>query len=141
MGGLLEECVTKQRDGWLSCQCARLLPHHSGSEYKQPSKIINGPHKQRNRQHTVARQKQIYCRVLSTMIVQFIILLCRSFIYVKILEWNVSKSACRFYINAPKVEQYHFQLALLVRTSNIYSHLAAPTFIPCGNNTYKQTTV
>ncbi len=32
------------------------------------------------------------CRGLSTMIVQFVILLWRSFIYVKILEWNVNKS-------------------------------------------------
>jgi hypothetical protein len=38
------------------------------------------------------------------MIVQFIILLWRGFNHVKILDWNVNKSASRLYINAPKVE-------------------------------------
>jgi hypothetical protein len=37
------------------------------------------------------------------MIVQFVLLLWHSFIYVKILEWNVSKCAYRLYINAPMV--------------------------------------
>ncbi len=38
------------------------------------------------------------------MIVQFVMLLWRGFIYVKILEWNVNKSASRLYVGAPKVE-------------------------------------
>jgi hypothetical protein len=45
-----------------------------------------------------------YCRGLHTVIVQFVILLWRGFNHVKILDWNVNKSASRIYINAPKVE-------------------------------------
>jgi hypothetical protein len=49
-------------------------------------------------------KKYIYCRGLHTVIVQFVILLWRGFNHVKILDWNVDKSAGRLYINAPKVE-------------------------------------
>ncbi len=38
------------------------------------------------------------------MIVQFVILLLRSFIYVKIPKLYVNKSASRLYVYAPKVE-------------------------------------
>jgi hypothetical protein len=44
------------------------------------------------------------CRGLHTMIVQFVILLWLGFNHVKILDWNVNKSASHLYINAPKVE-------------------------------------
>ncbi len=43
-------------------------------------------------------------RCLHTMIVQFVILVWRGFNHVKILDWNINKSASRLYINAPKVE-------------------------------------
>jgi hypothetical protein len=43
------------------------------------------------------RQKR-HCRSLSTLIVQFVILLWRRYIYAKILEWNVNKSASRIYV-------------------------------------------
>jgi hypothetical protein len=35
---------------------------------------------------------------------QFVILLRSGFNHVKILDWNVNKSASRLYIDAPKVE-------------------------------------
>jgi hypothetical protein len=44
------------------------------------------------------------------LIVQFVILLWRGFNHVKILDWNVNKSASRLYINAPRVEQYQYNL-------------------------------
>jgi hypothetical protein len=47
--------------------------------------------------------KLSYCRGLQLMIVQFIILLWPGFNHVKILDWNVNKSARRLYNNAPKV--------------------------------------
>ncbi len=37
------------------------------------------------------------------MIVQFVILLWRDVIYVKIPEWDAKKSASRLYIYAPRV--------------------------------------
>jgi hypothetical protein len=46
---------------------------------------------------------KVFCRGLSTMIVQFLILLLRGFIHVKILEWNANKSASRLYVYAPSV--------------------------------------
>jgi hypothetical protein len=47
----------------------------------------------------------MYCRGLSTVFVQHVLILWRSFIYEEISEWNVNiKSANRLDIYAPKVE-------------------------------------
>jgi hypothetical protein len=48
--------------------------------------------------------EKLQLKSLSTIIVQFVILLWRGFIPLKILEWNVNKSASRLYVYAPKVE-------------------------------------
>ncbi len=44
------------------------------------------------------------CHGLFTLFVQFVIVLWRGFIFVKIFAWNVNKSARRLYVYAPKVE-------------------------------------
>jgi hypothetical protein len=46
----------------------------------------------------------MYTLVINLMIVQFVILLWRDFMYVKIPEWDTNKSASRLYFNAPKEE-------------------------------------
>ncbi len=45
-----------------------------------------------------------FCRGLSTVFVQLVILLWRSFIYEEISEWNINKSANRLAISAPKAD-------------------------------------
>ncbi len=55
------------------------------------------------------------------MIVQLVILLWRGFNHVKILDWNVNKSASRLCINAPKLEYYLLQsFTCLIRVNIKY---------------------
>jgi hypothetical protein len=56
----LEGWVAKLR-GWITKLVARPLAkqQHSEFEFRHPSKIINGRHKQRSGQQTLARQKHI----------------------------------------------------------------------------------
>jgi hypothetical protein len=62
-------------------------------------------------------------------------LLSRGFIHVKILEWNVNKSASRLYVYAPRWSSTTFSSlpAFDVWASNKYSHLSAPTFTYFNN--------
>jgi hypothetical protein len=75
----------------------------------------------------------------STIIVQFVILLWRGFIHVKILEWNVYKSASRLYFYVPKVYKYHRQFFASFWHVNIkYTFTPLSSFLfPCGNNNSK----
>jgi hypothetical protein len=54
------------------------------------------------------REYLLYCRGLSsfdcTLYCSVPNVIMAQFIYEKVLEWNVNKSATRLYINAPKVE-------------------------------------
>ncbi len=58
-GKVLRDGWLSRRDGWLSRYRASLLRQYSGFESRHPSKIVNGRHKRRSGQHTLARQKNI----------------------------------------------------------------------------------
>ncbi len=50
----------KVQGGWVAKLLAPLCyRQHSEFEFRHPSKIINGRHKQRSGQHTIARKKDI----------------------------------------------------------------------------------
>ncbi len=69
MGGKERGWIAKKvgwvakKGGWaaklVACPLARMLREHSEFEFRHPSKIINGRHKQRSGQHVLARQKNI----------------------------------------------------------------------------------
>jgi hypothetical protein len=76
--------------GWVAVFAAQ-----SEFEFRHPSKIINGRHKQRSGQHTLAREK-IYKKrnypsyVFQIIIIKALFLLVNTYVFVLICLWPVS---------------------------------------------------
>ncbi len=129
-GGCLPVSPCPQTSAWWRRGPSPTCPPGPGSPGSAPSAAFFCTFKGTESRTSLAG-KITHCRGISTTIVQFVILLWRGFIHVKILERNVK-------INPPVVFTFTCQrwssnafsslLAFDVWVSNTHLHLSAPIF-------------